>query len=184
MAELVSESMTAIRDQGLLTVGFLATLPNDKDNLPEFYKPVMNRLVRTFREEKLTPMKQGGHAPAKGIFRGAARLSNLVSDNDLATILGKDYAPPMWIANPPQRYQPEDHFLSMLNISEWEVETLVNELADESETIVNWLAEKTDEWHQRLYVLLDDFPFNSPCISIFGRIRPQAQIIATSNPSM
>ena len=70
LADLVSESMTAIRDQGLLTVGFLATLPNDKDYLPDFYKPVMNRLVKTFREEKLTPMKQGGHAPAKGIFQG------------------------------------------------------------------------------------------------------------------
>ena len=154
LADLVSESMTAIRDQGLLTVGFLAMLPSDKETLPEFYKPVMNRLVTTFREEKLTPMKQGGHAPAKGIFRGSARLSNLISDNDLAEILGKNDPPPIWIANPPQRYQREDHFLSMLNISEWATKNLVNALPGESEPIPGWLSEKSDEWHQRLYAFL------------------------------
>ena len=154
LADLVSKSMTAIRDQGLLTVGFLATLPSDKDTFSEFYKSVMNRLVTTFREEKLTPMKQGGHAPAKSIFRGSARLSNLISDNDLATILGKNDSPPMWIANPPQRYQREDHFLSMLNISEWATKNLVNALPGESEPIPGWLSEKSDEWHQRLYAFL------------------------------
>ncbi|MYE90547.1 hypothetical protein F4X33_16305 [Candidatus Poribacteria bacterium] len=161
LADLVSESMTAIRDQGLLTVGFLATLPNDKDNLSEFYRPVMNRLVKAFREEKLTPMKQGGHASADGIFRGLVRLSDLIADDDLATILGEG-TPPMWIANPPQLNHREDNFLSMLNITEWTTNHLVNELSTHSESIVEWLARKPHEWHQGLYSLLyplmDDFP--------------------------
>ena len=32
LADLVAESMFAIRDQGLLDVAFLAVLPNDRDN--------------------------------------------------------------------------------------------------------------------------------------------------------
>jgi len=162
LAEFIGESMTTIRDQGLLAVGFLATLPNDKDNLSPFYKPIQNSLIEFFQNNELTPMKRGGHAAASGIFRGPAQLSNLINDDDLATILGEDYFPPMWVANPPQKNQREDNFLSMLNISEWTIENLINALAGQSEPIMKWLAEKTDGWHQQLYLLLGDFLSNAP----------------------
>lgn len=161
LAILIAESMTTIRDQGLLNVGFLAVLPNAKDNIPPFYKPIMDRLIEAFQNEKLTPMKRGGHSAANGIFRGLVRLSDFISDSDLAMILGKEYSPPLWIANPPQRSQREDDFLLMLDISDWTIGDLVDELSKESETIMKWLGEKSAEWHQRLYVLLGDFLSNA-----------------------
>ena len=162
LAMLIAESMTAIRDQGLLNVGFLAILPNEKDNLSSFYKPIMNRLIEAFQNEKLTPMKQEDHAAANGTLRGLVRLSDFIRDSDLAMILGDEYSPPLWIANPPQRNQREDDFLIMLDIPEWTIENLVNELSSGSETIVKWLGEKSDEWHQRLFVLLGEFLSNAP----------------------
>ena len=162
LSDLILESMTTIRNQGLLTVGFLATLPNDRDNLASFYKPIMRRLTEAFNNENLTPMKQGGHIAASGIFRGQARLSDLISDSDLATILGEDRCSPMWIANPPQRNQREDNFLSMLDVDEWTTEDLVDELSANSESTMKWLAEKSDEWHQKFYVLLGDFLSDAP----------------------
>lgn len=155
LADLIAESMCAIRDQGLLDVGFLATLPNNRDNLSPFYKPILERLIKAFHSEALTPMKQGGHAAAKGVFRGRpARLSDLIVDDDLATLLGKPHSPPLWIANPPQRNQREDNFLSILNISEWKSEDLVGSLSVQSEKISKWLSEKPYEWFQQLYGLL------------------------------
>ena len=154
LADLIVESMIDIRDQGLLTVGFLATLPNDRDSLPSLYRPVQTRLTEVFQSNTLTPMKHGGHAPANDTYRGRRQLSDLVDDEDLAIILGKDPSAPLWIANPPQQNQREDNFLSMLGIREWSTEDLVNRLSDESETITEWLAEKSDECHQRLYGLL------------------------------
>ncbi len=162
LAILIAESMTTIRDQGLLNVGFLAILPNERDSLSPFYEPIMEKLVEVFQNEKLTPMKQGGHAAADGVFRGLVRLSDFFSDGDLAMILGAEYSPPLWIANPPQRNQREDDFLLMLNISEWTTGDLVDELSIESETIMKWLAGKSVDWHQRLYVLLGDFLSNAP----------------------
>jgi len=162
LANLIADTMATIRDLGLLTVGFLATLPNDKDNLSSFYKPILNSLINAFQSEELTPMKQVGYAAANGIFRGPAQLSNLISDDDLVTILAEDYFPPMWVANPPQRNQREDNFLSMLNISEWKTENLVNVLSAQSEPTMKWLAEKPDEWHQQLYAFLGDFLSNAP----------------------
>ena len=146
--------MCAIRDRGLLDVGFLATLPNNRDNLSPFYKPILERLISAFHSEALTPMKQGGHAVAKGVFRGQARVSDLIVDDDLVTLLDKPHSPPLWIANPPQIHQREDNFLSILNISEWKSEDLVGSLSVESEKISKWLSEKPYEWFQQLYGLL------------------------------
>ena len=149
LAALVAESMIDIRDQGLLDVAFLATLPNNRDSLTSFYQPIQKKLVEVFQNEKLTPMKRGGHAAASRIYRGSARLSGLISHRDLATILGEDYCPPMWIANPPQLNQREDNFLSLLEIPEWNEEDLVNVLSDQSEFMTKWMEGKSDEWHQK-----------------------------------
>ncbi|MFH2122752.1 MAG: hypothetical protein ABIJ50_04635 [Pseudomonadota bacterium] len=162
LATFIAESMAAIRDQGLLTVGFLATLPNDKDNLSSFYKPIQNSLIQVFQNEDLTPMKQGGHSAASGIFRGTAQLSNLILDEDFAMLFGEDYIPPMWVANPPQKNQREDNFLLSLDISECTTEDLVNALSEYSDQTENWLGRKLDEWHQGLYVLLGEYLSNAP----------------------
>ena len=90
IADLVSESMTSIRDQGLLTVDFLAVLPNPKDILPSFYEPIQKKLVDVFKSQDLVPMKKGGHKAADLIFRPMKRISDLIDDDDLAFILEND----------------------------------------------------------------------------------------------
>ena len=156
IADLVAESMHAIRDQGLLDVRFLATLPNCKDNLSLFCDPIRERLIEEFNQTKLTPMKQGGHAPASGCYRGRRDLSDLIDDEDLATLLDKCCSQPLWIANPQQKNQQNDNFLSMLGISEWTIEDLVEALKT-FEDITKWLEKKSNAWHQKLYAFLGDF---------------------------
>lgn len=150
LAVLIAESMTTIREQGLLTVGFLAVLPNERDNLSSFYTPIMKKLIRAFQQENLTPMKQGGHKAANDIFRGSARMSDLISDNDLATLLGGYYSPPLWISNPPQRNQREDNFLSMLDIEEVTPEMFAQKLSKQ------FLVSQDDEWFIKFYEFLSD----------------------------
>lgn len=162
LAELLSESMHKIRDQKLLTVQCLALLPNDKDNLKEFYEPLMDRLVQEFKEHDLVPMKRGGHAAASGIFRGTKAFSDLISDDDFAMLLGDDFYAPMWVANPSQRNQREDNFLSMLDINPWTIADLVNKLDEVKEEIFkNWIEGKSDKWHHDLFRLLLDY-LNAP----------------------
>ena len=161
LADLVAESMFAIHDQGLLDVAFLATLPNNRDPLDDFYKPIQEKLVEVFKNKKLTPMKRGGHAAASGIYRyrGNARLSNRISDKDLATILGKNNSLPLWAANA-LRNQREDNFLSLLEIPEWDEKDLIRELSEQPDLVKTWLKDKSDEWHQKFYALLGDFLSN------------------------
>ena len=155
LADLVAESMFAIRDQGLLDVAFLAVLPNDEDNLLPFYQPIQEKLVEVFNNENLTPMKRGGHAAAKGSFKGSAKLSDLIDDKDLAIILGDGHSSPLWIKNP-QSGSREDNFLYMLEKKEWTTQDLIDKLFEESEVIMKWLERKNYDWHRRLYVLLSD----------------------------
>lgn len=80
IADLVVESLFMLRDNHFLNVEFLAVLPNNKDDLPLFYRPILSKVVEAFKSEELTPMKMGGHAAASGIFRGTAQLSSLITD--------------------------------------------------------------------------------------------------------
>ena len=165
IADLVAESMHAIRDRGLLDVEFLATLPNNTNNLSPFYLPIQEQLTTEFNQKKLVPMKQGGHAPASECYRGPRTLSDLIDDKDLATLLWKDNSQRLWIANPRQINQPEDNFLSMLDISRWTTEDLIEKL-DTHEKVTEWLKSKSDEWHQQLYAYLgdDDYLCSDLCV--------------------
>ncbi len=160
LAELLAESMLAIRDQGLLTVQALALLPNNNDSLSGFYEPLMEQLVKQFKEQELVPMKRGGHAAAKDIFQGQrALLSNLIEDDDLTMLLDDGHAAPIWAANPPQRNQREDNFLQMLDITLWDTDKLVEALdRKDQDAREQWMKKKDDKWHQRLYELLGDHP--------------------------
>ena len=48
IATLIAEAMVTVRDRNLLTIKFLSTLPNDKDNLSAFYLPIQKRLLNEF----------------------------------------------------------------------------------------------------------------------------------------
>lgn len=139
IAALVVESLFFLRDNNLLTVDFLSVLPNSKDDLPSFYRPILSKVVDAFKNEDLTPMKMGGHAAASGIFRGTAQLSSLLTDEDLIVLLNDDYTTPMWVANAPLRNSRSDDFLSMLEINEYKVSDFVTALSDMPSHIYEWI---------------------------------------------
>lgn len=160
IAELVVESLASIREQGMLTVSLLAVLPNPADNLSDFYESIRKSIVQAFESHPLTPMKQGGHAATSGIFRGPARISDIVDDEALVLLLDDDYDPPMWVANPPQQNQREDRFIESLEIDEWgwsELTSAISYLDDEKrKRIEKWIAQKDDAWLMRFYGLLGE----------------------------
>jgi len=158
IADLVVESLTNIRDRRMLTMGFLAVLPNQMDNLSSFYEPIREAAVRAFRDEPLTPTKSGTHAPATGLYRGPARISEVLNDDDLSLLT--NYEPPLWAANPPQQNQREDRFLDSLKIDSWGWSELTSALStlddDDREPIEDWISQKDDAWVMRFYALLGE----------------------------
>ena len=175
LADLVAESMEDIRDKGLLDAEFLATLPNNSDALSLFYQPIQEQLVKEFKSKRLVPMAKGGYAISSECYKDQRNLSDLINDEDLATLLEKDISLPLWIENPlsPRRRNERGQFVqdenarqqnerisnfhTMLGISEWEIGNLIEVLSAHSDTVLDWLGGKQDEWHQHLYVLLGNF---------------------------
>lgn len=125
LAELAVESIRAIRDLGMLNMKFLACLPSEKDDLPPFYEPIRQRIVQAFREEDLTPLRKGGHAPASILQRAPARISDVFPDARFAELMGLD-DDRVWCANPPQKNQREDNFLDSLDMDEWSLPDLAS----------------------------------------------------------
>jgi len=170
IADLVIESLFILRDNNLLNVEFLSVLPNNKDELSVFYRPILGKVVEAFKSEDLTPMKMGGHAAASGIFRGNAQLSTLITDEDLIVLLNDEYITPMWVANAPLRNSRSDDFLSMLDITEYKISDFVAALSVMPDHLQKWIIGKSDEWHQRLYAMLADYINSAPDNMLRARV--------------
>lgn len=170
LANLVVESLSAIRDQGMLTVGFLAVLPTSQDNLPIFYEPIREAIVQAFKSEALTPTKSGSHAPAGELYRGPARIQEVLDDYDLSQLT--QHVSSVWAKNPPQENQREARFLDSLEIEAWgwsELSKAMNKPhrypysphqhtanIQHKNFIENWIAQKEDAWLLRFYALLGE----------------------------
>ena len=173
--ELMKELLPKLRDRKYLTVQFLSILPNkvdtlnEKDTLWDFYNLLRDTVVNEFRNKKLTPTKGDGHAAASGLYRVNTELSNLISDEDLAILLGQDCSLPLIVDELSQRRDERgrfvqdpnvqfiDDFLNTLGISAWNMDQLRSMFLVQPEMIKKWLATKSIEDHQGLYALLYDF---------------------------
>ena len=173
--ELMGELLPKLRDRKYLTVQSLSIFPNkegklnEKDTLWDFYNLLRDTVVSEFQNKKLTPTKRGDHAAASGLYRVSTELSNLISDEDLAILLGRDCSLPLIVDEISQQRDERgrfiqdpnaqfiDNFLNTLQIPDWNMTEFVSTLLAQSDMIVGWLRKKPVEWHQTLYVLLYDF---------------------------
>ena len=175
LSELVVESLTSIRDMGMLTVAFLAVLPNPYDNLSNLYKPIQDAVVKAFQEQELTPTKSGDYATTSALFTGPAKIADVLGDEGLAVITG--YDPPLWAANPPPQHQRSEHLLESLEIDEWGWNELVESLhstgfssssedeLEKQELFESWVCQMKDDKLLRFYALLGEAysPRSSDC---------------------
>lgn len=158
LADLLAEALPSIRDLGLLTVEFLATLPLPQDRLAPFYEPIRARIVNEFKTTELTPTRSGGHQKSDGLYAGPARIAEVISDDDLSHLTG--YEAPLWAANASQQQSREQQFLDSLTIDPWSWDQLAGKFDDvaeeDRESIEGWVSEKSDTWILRLYALLGE----------------------------
>ena len=173
LAMLTAKSLYTIRDLGLLNRDFLAVLPNDYDEIPARYTCVQESIIDAMNEQPLTPTYSGGHAPAKRLLQAKAALKNLLSTEDIAVLYDSEGVRNEWAVGATQRNSEIDHFLHSLDIEEWDVEQFVKVLkrlnpepgivvvpymkdsGPDKKVLIEWLRSKPDEWHQKLYTLLN-----------------------------
>jgi hypothetical protein len=160
LASLAAKSLHEIRDLSLLTGDFLAALPNPKDQIPERYDCIRKAIILEMQTQALTPTFSGSHASASQLLQAERSLKELLSEDDLATLIEDADQAPMWAIAAQQKNSDADRFLVGLEIKEWGVEEFVELLEAETtffyeeNDFAKWLSSKSSEWHQQLYSFL------------------------------
>ncbi|MDO8444872.1 MAG: hypothetical protein Q7T53_02005 [Deltaproteobacteria bacterium] len=158
LAKLVVDSLPIIKAQGLLTTDYLALLPNDSDELIDFYKPFQDSVVQTMKNKPLVPTHDKKYARADELLDGPRELKGFLNKDDIAFLADKQATWAIGIFQNPRAVQ----FLKTLGIEWWGwyelVEAVENrfdpQCADDINNNLNWLS-SDDEWTQSLYALLD-----------------------------
>ena len=174
LAQLAAEALYKIRDFDLLTIDFLAALPNPQDVLGQYYQPIRDAIIYEMLHGKLTPTYSKGYAPAIRLLQAKAVLKELLSSEDIDLLVdnsnGQSY---QWAMAASQKYSNGDRFLTGLNIKKWDVEDFVDVifkaelgLGKMGELIKKlsgnamkkpfsfWAINKSAEWHQQFYAML------------------------------
>jgi antitoxin component of MazEF toxin-antitoxin module len=165
IAELTVDSIVNIKELGLLTVEFLEVLPNQRDELEDFYQPIRNSIVQAMQNQPLVPTYGQTYAPASHLLQGPAAIKNVITDRELHFFTDRNEA--KWVIGVSQKHSRPDQFLADLGIGEWSWKELKEFLdnSDEytyrsyynsSRAALQWLAGQPDEWIQKFYALLDD----------------------------
>ena len=171
LASLAAQSLSAIRDLGLLDRDFLAVLPNSQDDIPGQFKPIRKAIVDAMKERPLTPKHGGGHAPSGRLLQAEAGLKTLLDREDIRFLVNGDGEPRDWAVTATQRNSHVDRFLRDLKIEQWGVEQFLRILKSRfsnrprlcystyqwlrgpDSTFLDWMGGKSSEWHRALYAL-------------------------------
>lgn len=168
LAELTAASLDKIRTFDLLNAGVLEVLPNPRDDLGCRYECIREAIIHAMNNQTLTPKHFGKHAPANRLLQARAALKELLSEEDLAFLVGGnggEEEPPQWAIGATQKNSRIDHFLQGLAIRNWDVAEFANKLnacatdghaATSNAPFYEWLEKKPLDWHQRLYSLLSE----------------------------
>lgn len=164
LAELIVDSLVKIRNMGMLSVVFMAVLPNPNDNLPELYKPIQSAIMKAFKSIQLTPTQSGSHAKVDSLYVGPSKISEVLGDEGLSAVTGNK--PPLWAANPPPQHQRSEHFLASLGIYEFGWKQLCERLrstgfssasdTEKQARIESWISKMKDNKLLRFYALLGE----------------------------
>ena len=155
LVELLAESLFRLKDEGFLSTEFLGILPNSKDKVADLYSGFHDRAIWLFRDEPLMPTRSGGYAPAADLFRGSAAMSGVISDEDLAEFHGEGSK---WVKNAKMIHSPADCFLSDLEIPEYDIEQLVDDLeTTDAQQVRQMMSRKTIDQLASLYSQLSEY---------------------------
>lgn len=161
LGKLLCDAVEDLKVRGMVDMELLKALPN-KDEYLGKYERIKERVIKFFNEEPLVPMKNGGFDAARGKYKGASRLLNLFSDDDLKIIF-RNPENDLWIQNPRQVNQRDDKFLQSLDIKKFdmgEFVVMLDELSRKEKkdygAIIKYLQEKNLAFFKKLYLAFFD----------------------------
>lgn len=175
IARLVTEALPGLCAKGLIDDNFLATLPNEDDQIGHPYDLIRGSITDAFNDLDISPVRGtgAGYAAAKTLVSSPSEFRNWLDPADLPTLFEfariETDSPPRWIRDRDGR---AGKFLTGLDTIEfgWEelstairnqgqVDTYQGDQGDQAQQSslnvwLRWIEAKSDEALVRLYQLL------------------------------
>ncbi|MFC7726157.1 sacsin N-terminal ATP-binding-like domain-containing protein [Nocardioides sp. GCM10028917] len=178
LATLIANALPGMCADGLIDDSFLATLPNEDDQIGHPYSLIRDGITEAFNELEITPVRgtAAGFAPARTLVASPSEFRNWLDPGELPNLFefagNETSATPRWIRDRDGR---AGKFLAGLDTMEFGWEELIKALssADCADDILadidddydeddkaaarawfSWLAAKSDDDLLRLYQLI------------------------------
>ncbi len=159
LVNLLIESLSKIKEIGLMNRDFLSILPNKDDSLSAFYSPFREAVIKTFQNEPLTPTWKGNFLPAKSLIQASDEIKKVINNDSILSYIAdneKTNNDLDWALSP-QRVPRVSAFLDTLKVPFWNWETLLKQIGknfNNQAKANECLKTVSDEWLQSFYILL------------------------------
>lgn len=143
---LITESLEYIKINNYLDFSFLQTLPIEEDNLANFYKPILESIIKTFNDKEYLKDDKDKFRKASICFRSSKKIKTLIDTADLQFLTKSDHLV-YWAKNPPQLNSREDKFLKQLDIQNIDYESFLDLIMERSKKTISTKGEIDEfEW--------------------------------------
>ncbi len=171
-ATLIVDSLSYLKEKGLLTVQALQALPIKPGDFPTYgnFRPIYDQVREALRMQPLLPAhkREVGHVPAKGArLARVSDLRELLTDKQLGKLFGSN-EPSAWLSEEISLDRTPDlrsYLIKELGVSEIDSEEFASALTEE------FIARQPDEWVRHFYAFLDGKPALWRASSANGSVR-------------
>ncbi len=166
IADLIAGALPGMCAKGLVTTEFLASLPNEDDDVRPPYSRIFDAIQMAFNEASITPIyKSSEYSPAWDLVSSPPDFRELLEPSDLSTLMNladiRFEAAPRWIRDPGGRAGTFLEGLESQDFGWSELRTVLMNARDvgdpDNEYVADWLAwleGKSDEALLNFYQLI------------------------------
>ena len=142
IASVFLEAVEEFKNDEKLKRTYYNYIPVSEEIRDEFFKPVVKQIQSALRERQCILAASGNWLKPSEVLRADEEVRELIPNEDLKKILGKEYVSP--------EIQAKADVLEALGVKKLELDDLVKFLRNNEE----WLKKQSDEWFVKLYTYL------------------------------
>lgn len=140
LSQLIAESISTVKDKGLLDVDFLSLLPINPENDHPLYNAAFRKVKHTLITNSLLPTSDNRYTSASDALLSREReLTTLLNHNDCSTLFDREF----WLSTAityDKTRTLKDYLTDILDIPEINMQKFCREIS------ISFIEKKSDEW--------------------------------------
>ncbi|MFV0389192.1 MAG: sacsin N-terminal ATP-binding-like domain-containing protein [Pyrinomonadaceae bacterium] len=155
LVELLSASVQKVKRLNLLDSNFLSILPNNEDDLQDFYQPFRSKMIEDFTNNDITPTYAGNFQKATNLLQADLKVKKIINRKSILPAIF-DENDIDWVCDTGRNSRATD-FIESLEIEELNMGDLIKRIGEtfqNAEIAETVLSNQTDDWMRKFYAFL------------------------------